>query len=64
VFARYSTWDNQAGDGADSEYSQVDVGVNYWPLKNVVIKADLQDQDAPTGSDEFDGFNLGLGFKF
>jgi len=64
VFARYSTWDNQAGDGADSEYSQVDVGLNYWPLKNIVIKADFQDQDAPAGSDEFDGFNLGLGFKF
>lgn len=64
VFARFSTWDNQAGNATDTEYSQIDIGVNYWPLKNVVIKADYQDQDAPAGSTEFDGFNLGLGFKF
>ena len=64
VFARYSTWDNRASDAADSEYSQMDIGVNYWPLKNVVIKADFQDQDAPAGSNEYDGFNLGVGFKF
>lgn len=64
VFARYSTWDNQAGNATDTEYSQIDVGVNYWPMKNIVIKADYQDQDSPAGEDEFDGINLGVGFKF
>jgi len=64
VFARYSTWDNQAGNATDTEYSQIDIGVNYWPIKNIVIKADYQDQDSPAGENEFDGFNLGLGFKF
>ncbi len=64
VFARYSEWDNQAGDSADSQYAQVDVGVNYWPLKNVVIKADFQDMDTPAAANELDGFNLGVGFYF
>lgn len=64
VFARYSTWDNQAGNATDTEFSQVDIGVNYWPMKNIVIKADYQDQDSPAGENEFDGINLGVGFKF
>lgn len=64
VFARYNTWDNRAGDSADSEYAQVDMGVNYWPHKDVVIKFDYQDQDAPAGSSEYDGFNIGIGYQF
>lgn len=64
VFARYNEWDNAAGDGADSEFTQWDLGVNYWPHENVVIKADYQDQDAPPGKSEFDGFNLGIGYMF
>lgn len=64
VFARYNVWDNQAGDATDSEYSQVDFGVNYWPIDDVVVKFDYQDQDAPGTSNEFDGFNLGIGYQF
>lgn len=64
VFARYNQWDNQAGNSADTEYSQVDVGFNYWPHEDVVIKVDLQDQDAPAGSSEYDGFNVGIGYQF
>ena len=64
LFARHSVWDNQASDSIDTEFSQSNVGVNYWPLKNVVVKFDYQDQDAPTGSNEMDGFNLGMGFHF
>ena len=64
IFARHSVWDNQASDATDSEYSQADIGINYWPRKNIVVKLDYQDQDAPTGEDEFDGVNLGMGFHF
>jgi hypothetical protein len=64
VFARYNEWDNQAGDSTDSEYSQIDAGVNYWPHEDVVIKFDYQDQDAPASSNEYDGFNLGVGYQF
>ncbi len=64
VFARYNEWDNQAGNSTDSEYEQVDLGVNWWPHQNVVVKADYQDQDAPAGKKEFDGFNVGIGYEF
>ena len=64
LFARYSQWDNQAGDSGDTEYGQTDIGVNYWLHDTVVLKFDYQDQDAPTGKDEFDGFNLGIGWSY
>lgn len=64
VFARHSNWDNQAGSSADTEYSQTDVGFNYWPHEDVVLKFDYQIQDAPAGSDEYDGVNLGIGYQF
>ncbi len=64
LFARYNTWDNAAGGAGDSEYTQLDAGINYWPHPDVVLKADYQNQDAPDGQDEFDGFNLGLGYQF
>ena len=64
VFVRYNEWDNAAGDSYDSKYSQVDVGFNYWLDEDVVLKADYQNQSAPFGKDEFDGFNLGVGYQF
>jgi hypothetical protein len=64
LFVRYSQWDNQAADSGDTEYGQTDIGVNYWLHDNVVLKFDYQDQDAPTGKDEFDGFNLGIGWSY
>lgn len=64
VFARHSRWDNQAGDSADSRYRQSDVGVNYWPHPDVVVKLDYQKQTAPSGKDAFDGLNVGIGYQF
>jgi hypothetical protein len=64
VFARHNVWDNQAGDSADSEYQQTDVGVNFWPHEDVVIKLDYQDQSVPDGKSEYDGINLGIGYQF
>ena len=64
VFARFSEWDNTAGSSIDTEYQQTDIGINYWLAPTVVLKADYQMQDAPNGSDEFDGLNLGVGWSF
>ncbi len=67
VFARYSTWDNQAGsnNGAalDSEKNQYDFGFNYWLHENVVLKADYQIQDNDNDANQ-DGFNFGVGFSY
>lgn len=64
VFVRYSQWDTQEASGIDSEYTQTDLGVNYWLAETVVFKADYQTQDAPDGENEYEGFNLGVGWSF
>lgn len=64
VFTRYSEWDNQAGNSSDSEVEEWAMGVNWWLHPQVVVKADYQDQDAEDESDEFDGFNVGIGYQF
>jgi len=60
IFVRQNEWNN--GGAGDTSESQTDVGFNYWPHENVVIKADYQAQNDIAG--EFDGFNLGLGYQF
>ncbi len=64
VFARASQWDNKANNSADTQYDQIDVGFNYWPHEDVVLKFDYQDQSVPSGQSEYDGFNLGVGYQF
>lgn len=64
LFARYSRWDNRAGDALDSRFQQVDLGLNFWPHPDVVVKMDYQNQRAPVGQSEYDGLNLGLGYQF
>ena len=75
VFVRQNEWDNGGfvTSGSTSK-SQTDIGINYWPHENVVIKADYQMQsdfqkfDSDSGATEtiagFDGFNLGIGYQF
>lgn len=60
LFARFSEWDNNAGDAADTEVEQIDVGFNYWIVENVVLKVDWTDQSNGDG----DSFNLGVGWSF
>jgi predicted porin len=64
IFARYSEWDNQAGGASDTQYSEWDVGFNYWLEEHVVFKLDYQFQDAPANQAELDGLNLGVGWSF
>ena len=64
VFARYNQWNNLAGSsGANGEKEQVDVGVNWWPHEQVVLKMDYQWQNNENGRDQ-DGINLGVGYDF
>ena len=64
IFARYNQWDKRAGNGTDTEKKQYDLGVNYWPHPDVVLKADIQSQDNDGNSKNDNGFNLGVGFQF
>ena len=65
VFARYSQWDNQAGDeGGDTEQKQYNAGINFWPHPDVVLKADAQQQDNEGNNKNDNGYNLGIGYQF
>jgi hypothetical protein len=65
VFARYNQWDNQAGsNGNDTEKKQYNAGVNFWPHPDVVLKADVQQQDNEGTSKNDNGYNLGIGYQF
>ncbi len=67
IFARYNTWDNQAGSSsgsaADTEKTQYNLGANYWPIPDVVLKLDLQQQDNANGENR-NGFLMGVGYQF
>lgn len=67
VFTRFNQWDNKAGSNsgsaADSEKQQWDIGINYWPHEDVVIKADYQYQNNDDGKEQ-NGLNIGLGYQF
>lgn len=62
VFARQNVWDNSASSATDTEQTQTDFGINYWPHENVVVKADIQSQNDK--GKNLDGFNLGIGYQF
>jgi hypothetical protein len=63
IFARYNQWDNTAGDSSDSKMKQYNAGANFWPHPDVVLKADVQQQDNE-GKKNDNGFNLGIGYQY
>ena len=66
LFGRYARWDQADGLGTRfRNYDRVSLGLNYWPVSQLVFKIDGQFEDADGRvSNEFDGFNLGFGYQF
>ena len=64
VFLSYGEWDNQAAGTADTQYGEWSLGGNYWLTDTTVFKLDLLRQKSPQGKDEYNGFNLGVGYSF
>lgn len=65
VFARHEQWDTQAGlAGLDTRFDVTSAGVNFWPIRNVVLKFDYQFEDTPKGIRDDDRINLGVGYQF
>lgn len=63
VFVRHNALEyRKDGAGLTRDEQQQNLGVNYWAHENVVLKVDLQQQNADMG--DGDGFNLGLGYRF
>ncbi len=65
VFARYSEYNNKAGDSDSIDAEIWDYGINYWLTPTVVLKADYSDYvNKNSGSTDNDAFNLGVGWSF
>lgn len=65
LFGRYGYYDYARG-AANSQGGEVDeytVGVNYWPVNNVVLKADYT-QIEQEDTDHNETYNFGLGYSF
>lgn len=60
AFARYAEWD-VGGTAASTKQDQTNVGLNFWPVEEVVFKIDVQQQGDNGAAD---GFNLGVGYMF
>ena len=58
LFARYNFYRYSMDD-----VDQFDVGANFWPIDNVVFKADYSHID-PEGEAAENVFNLGVGYSF
>lgn len=66
VFARHTRYDTGAGDSVESEVLANTLGVNYWIVPTVVLKADYDNVSYKGAGDDDadDSFNLGLGWSF
>ena len=64
LFARYSYYDTAAGDATSSGNAFFDIGMNYWPLDNVVLKWDIQFTDYADSARDEEIINLGIGYDF
>ena len=63
----YARYEDVDAARAQDKFDQWEVGLNWWPAKNVVIKFDYRDRshdlDSQNGRD-FSGIDLGLGYSF
>ncbi len=73
VYARYEDVDGYATKGDTDEFQvgkfdEWQVGVNYWPVKTVVLKFDYRershDQTLAAENFDFEGIDVGIGYSF
>ncbi|HSG10571.1 MAG TPA: porin, partial [Gammaproteobacteria bacterium] len=60
LYTRYQDLD---GGRSEDMFDQWEVGLNFWPHKQVVIKADYRDRELDDNTD-FSAFDLGIGYQF
>ena len=65
-YARYEDLD---GARLRDQFRQWEIGANYWPHENVVLKVDYRDRtvdtvDIDAKSVDFTAFDLGIGYEF
>ncbi len=61
VFSRALYFENEDAPGGQADYQ---VGFNFWPTENTVIKADYVREDRADGRINQDVYNFGVGYAF
>jgi hypothetical protein len=64
LYARYEDIDAAR---TQDRFDQWEVGLNYWPHEDVVLKADYRNREhdlATESGRDFDAFDLGIGYQF
>ena len=65
LFASYNRWSYGVDESSNAENKQIDLGVNWWPREDVVIKAIYRKQDTSEEESVRDnGFDVGLNYQF
>ncbi len=64
----YARYEDVEGARVQDQFSQWELGANWWPHKDVVVKFDYRDRshdpEAKAEGRDFDGFDLGIGYMF
>jgi len=71
IYARYEDVDAELNTDRNNRFDQWEVGANFWPTEDVVLKVDYRSRNydstgiavSPEYSD-FDAFDLGIGYVF
>lgn len=63
----YGRHEDIEGARLQDRYRQAEVGLNYWPVDNVVLKFDVRRREHDIAADagrDFTGLDLGMGYQF
>lgn len=63
----YSRYEKLDGARDQDQFDQWEVGANYWPHEDVVLKVDYRSRDVDrnsSGADDINAFDLGIGYQF
>ena len=63
----YTRYEKLDGARDQDQFDQWEVGANYWPHEDVVLKVDYRSRDVDrnsSGADDVNAFDLGIGYQF
>ena len=63
----YTRYEKLDGARDQDQFDQWEIGANYWPHPDVVLKADYRDRNVDSnssGADDVKAFDLGIGYQF
>ena len=61
----YSRYEHLDGTRERDRFKQWEMGFNYWPHEDVVVKFDYRNNKNRTDGDrDFEGIDIGLGYQF